>query len=248
LRIGGIVDVSTVDWYGNVTFMVFAAGCNFRCPYCQNSTLIPTDSGQEVGLDFIEQRVKANILLIDALGVTGGEPTLQPKALQEVYTLARKWRLKTVLDTNGSRPDVIKKLLSEGLVDHVALDVKAPLKPEDYRRVAGVKNSEKIVENVRKSLDLCIEHGVSLEIRTTVAPELSDGEEFIRDIAKAIKGKYNLFFLQQFNPLGDILDPKLKEHGFMSRQRLLDLASVALGEGLKEIYIKTHERGLERVG
>jgi len=247
LRIGGIVDVSTVDWYGNVTFMVFAAGCNFRCPYCQNSTLIPADSGQEVGLDFIDERIKANILLIDALGVTGGEPTLQPKALREVYGLARKWRLKTLLDTNGSRPDVIRELLSEGLVDHVALDVKAPLKPEDYSRVVGVKNSEKIVEDVMKSLDLCLEYGVSLEIRTTVAPGLSDGEEFITEIAKAIKEKYKLFFLQQFNPLGNILDPKLKERGFMSRQRLLDLASVAAGEGLKEIYIKTHERGLEKV-
>jgi len=248
LRIGGIVDVSTVDWYGNVAFMVFAAGCNFRCPYCQNSTLIPSDSGQEVGLDFIEERIKTNFLLIDTLGVTGGEPTLQPMVLREVYGLARKLRLKTLLDTNGSRPDVIRKLLSEDLVDHVALDVKAPLKSEDYSRIIGVKNCDKIVEDVMKSLDLCVECGVSLEIRTTVVPGLSDGEEFITEIARAIKGKYRLFFLQQFNPLGNILDPKLKERGFMSRQRLLDLASLAAGEGLKEIYIKTHEKGLEKVG
>ena len=240
------MDISTVDWYGNVTFMVFAAGCNFRCKYCQNSSLIPMDSGQEADLSLIEDRLKQNILLVEALGVTGGEPTLQPKALREVYSLARRWKLKTLLDTNGSRPDVIESLLSEGLVDHVALDIKAPLNPEAHCQVIGLKNCEKIVENVKRSLEICVEHSVSLEIRTTVAPRLSDEEEFIRDIARTIKGKYNRFFLQQFNPLTDVLDPELKARGFMSREKLLTLASVALGEGLKEVYIKTHENGLEK--
>jgi len=247
LRIGGIVEVSTVDWYGNVTFMVFAAGCNFRCQYCQNSSLLPMNSGQEASLDLIEERIKQNILLVEALGVTGGEPTLQPEALREVYALARRWKLRTLLDTNGSRPDVIESLLSEGLVDHVALDIKAPLNPEDHRRVIGMKNCEEIVKSVARSLEVCVEHGVSLEIRTTVVPGLSDGEEFIKDIARTIKGKYNLFFLQQFNPSGDILVPELKARGFMSRERLLTLAQVALREGLEEVYIKTQENGLEKV-
>lgn len=247
MRIGGIVDISTVDWYGNVTLMVFAAGCNYRCRYCQNSSLLPMDSGQEVGLEVIEERIRSNRLLLDALGVTGGEPTLQPEALREVYELARRWDLKTLLDTNGSRPEVIEGLLSDGLVDHVALDVKAPLNPEDYCRVIGLKNCEKVVERVARSLEVCVDHGVSLEIRTTVAPGLSDGEDFIREIARTVKGKSNLFFLQQFNPLTDVLDPDLKERGFTSREKLLDLASVALGEGLRGVYIKTQEKGLEKV-
>ncbi len=248
MRIGGIVDISTVDWYGNVTLMVFAAGCNFRCHYCQNSSLIPLDSGQEVGVEVIEERIRENRMLLDALGVTGGEPTLQPEALKEVYELARRWDLKTLLDTNGSRPRVIESLLSQGLVDHVALDIKAPLNPGDYCRVIGLRDCRRVVEAVERSLEVCVDYGVSLEIRTTVAPGLSDGEDFIREIARTIKGKYKVYFLQQFNPLTDVLDPELKERGFTSRETLLHLAQVAVVEGLTEVYIKTQEKGLERVG
>jgi len=80
LRIGGIVDMSTVDLYGNVSLVVFFAECNFRCPYCQNSGLISIDSGEEVDTELIRDRIRIGGKLLDAVVFTGGEPLLQPKA------------------------------------------------------------------------------------------------------------------------------------------------------------------------
>lgn len=247
LRIGGIVDTSTVDWYGNVTLMIFAAGCNFRCPYCQNSKLIPWDSGKEIGLETIEERLKDNIVLLDALGVSGGEPTLQPRQLEDVFSLARKHGLKSFLNTNGSRPEVIEDLVGKGLVDHVALDVKAPLLPHKYCRVIGLESCGAIVKNVRRSLDTCSSKNVSLEIRTTIVPGLTDEDDFVRMIAKEIGKKSTQYILQQFNPQAELLDPSLKQRGYTPREKLVSLASVALQENLQDVYIKTREEGLEKV-
>ncbi len=250
MRIGGIVDTSTVDWYGNVSMVVFFAGCNFRCPYCQNSGFIPTNSGEEVDLELIRRRISMNmspVPSLDAVVFTGGEPTLQPEVVLEASRLVREEGLKLMLDTNGSRSDVIEALLREGLVDRVALDVKAPLTPEDYEIAAGLRKCGGVVESIRRILELCTAYGVEVEARTTVAPGVSDGVDFIRRIARQIKGHSDVYYLQQFDNTGEVLSPKLKVQPPPSRGRLMELAEVALDEGLEEVYIKTRELGLERV-
>jgi len=91
-RLGGITDMSTVDWYGNVSMVVFFAGCNIRCPYCQNSGLLPFDSGEEVDLDYIEERLIIGmnpVPQLDAVVFTGGEPLLQPDAVIEAAELVK---------------------------------------------------------------------------------------------------------------------------------------------------------------
>ena len=247
MRIGGIVDTSTVDWYGNVTLMIFAAGCNFRCPYCQNSMLIPADSGKEVPMSSILERIETSRFLLDAVGVTGGEPTLQPRPLGQIYESAKSQSLKTMLDTNGSRPDVIQNLCEKALLDHIALDIKAPLDAAMHRPVIGVNNCADTVRRIRRSLDVAAEFGTSLEVRTTVVPGLTDEPIFIEDIAREVKDKTNLFYLQQFNPQAEILDPSLKTRGFPTRETLVQLAYVALKAGVKGVYVKTKETGLEEV-
>ncbi|MDP2899435.1 MAG: radical SAM protein, partial [Candidatus Bathyarchaeota archaeon] len=129
LRVGGITDMSTVDWYGNVSLVVFCAGCNYRCPYCQNSGLIPLDSGREIDIDLLRERFEANRLINDAVVFTGGEPVLQPDAVIEAAKLAKSRGLKVMLDSNGSVKENIDKVLRSGYVDRVALDVKAPINP-----------------------------------------------------------------------------------------------------------------------
>ena len=79
MRIGGIVDMSTIDWYGNVSLVVFFAGCNFRCPYCQNSSLLPLDSGQKVDTEYLRRRIEVGRDLLDAIVITGGNPFSSPK-------------------------------------------------------------------------------------------------------------------------------------------------------------------------
>lgn len=102
MRIGGIVDMSTVDWYGNVSLVIFFSGRNFRCPYCQNSGLIPLESGEEVDIELIGERIRIGRQLLDAVVFTGDEPLLQPKALMEAGELVKGFGLKLMIDTNGS--------------------------------------------------------------------------------------------------------------------------------------------------
>lgn len=248
MRIGGIVDMSTVDWYGNVSLVIFFSGCNFRCPYCQNSGLIPLDSGEDVDIELIRERIQVGRKLLDAVVFTGGEPLLQPKALMEAGGLVRDFGLKLMIDTNGSIPSSMEPLIMADLVDRVALDVKAPMTPEDYKRVAGLKvNGKTIVEGIKRTIDICEERGVTIEARTTIAPTISDGNEFVRRIASEITNHCDVYYLQQFDNTGEVLSPEIKALKPPSRKRMIELAEIAIQEGVKNVYIKTRKDGLERV-
>jgi pyruvate formate lyase activating enzyme len=247
MRIGGILDMSTIDWYGNVSLVVFFAGCNFRCPFCQNSSLLPLDSGQEVDADYIKQRIEVGRSLLDSVVISGGEPLLQADGIKKVAGIARELGLKLCLNTNGSVPSVMQSLLETGLIDRVALDIKAPFTQEDYSKVIGV-NRKEAYRNVEKTLDICNSNEVEIEVRTTVAPGISDDPDFIKKIASALEGRYDTFHLQQFDNLGDVLDPEFKFKPPPSRETMQKLAHVALAAGLKNVYIKTRKNGLERIG
>jgi len=249
MRLGGITDISTIDWYGNVSAVVFFAGCNFRCPYCQNSSLIPLNSGEEVDPEQLRHRIEINLSLLDAVVLTGGEPLLQQEAMMEAAEIVKGFGLKLMLDTNGSLPRAAEKLLDADLVERVALDIKAPLTAEDYSRVIDLpKLGSEMAEAVEHTLELCNSQGIEVEARTTVAPTLSDGTEFIRRIASGIRGRCSVYYLQQFDNTGDVLSPRLKELKPPSREAMVQLAEVALEEGVDGVYIKTREFGLERIG
>lgn len=249
MRLGGITDMSTVDWYGNVSLVVFFAGCNFRCPYCQNSGLIPVDSGEEIEIETLRRRIEINLNLLDAVVFTGGEPLLQAEGVMMAAKLVKSFGLKLMLDTNGSLHRIAERLLDAGLVDRVALDVKAPLTADDYGKVIGLPRlGAKMVEGVARTLELCNSRGVEVEARTTVAPTLSDDPEFIRRIASDIRGRCDVYYLQQFDNTGNVLSPHLKTLSPPSRETMIQLAEVALHEGVENVYIKTRETGLERIG
>ena len=240
--------MSTVDWYGNVSLVIFFSGCNFQCPYCQNSGLIPLESGEEVDIELISERIRIGRQLLDAVVFTGGEPLLQPKALMEAGELVKGFGLKLMIDTNGSIPSSIEPLLNADLVDRVALDVKAPMTPEDYKRVAGLRvDGKTVVEGIKRTIDICEEHGVTIEARTTIAPTLSDGNEFVRGIASHITNHCDVYYLQQFDNTGEVLSPEIKALEPPSRRRMIELAKIAIQEGVKNVYIKTRKNGLERV-
>jgi len=248
LRIGGIVDVSTVDWYGKVSMVVFFSGCNFRCPYCQNSRLISGEYGNELSLEALRGRVEEGLMLLDAVVFSGGEPLLQSDGLFEAAEMVKGLGLDVMIETNGSLPYVIEGLMERGLLDRVALDVKAPLEGEIYGRTIGLRDmGEAAVRGVRTTLELCRRFHVDVEARTTVVPTISDDPGFIRRIASEIKDRCATYQLQQFDNLGDILSPELKRLTPPGRSTLLRLAEEALREGLERVYIKTREYGLERV-
>lgn len=247
IRVGSLLDLSTIDWPNHITLMLFCAGCNFKCPFCMNATLMPANSGGEIGLDLVEERVMGNIGFLDAVGATGGEPGLQPEPIIELYRWVKKKNVKTFLNTNGSNPQLIERLLAENLLDHAAIDVKAPLRSEAYGKVIGLKRDVgRIVENVRRSLELCRKAGLSVETRTTIVPTLIEDERAIREIARVAKD-YGPYILQQFFPFEDVPDEKLRMVKPTSRDALIKLARSSLEEGAGEVYIRTRESGMERI-
>ena len=192
MKIGGLQKISLIDYPGRISAIVFTQGCNFRCPYCHNPELVdpaqygPILSEEEV-LSFLEKRRGK----LDAVTVTGGEPTLQPdldRFLQEIKGMG----YLTKIDTNGSNPDVLERLIRGRLVDYLAMDVKGPL--QKYERIANVKVK---TAKIRKSIELIMASGIEHEFRTTVVRSQLDNEDLI---ATATLLKKGLYVLQSFVP------------------------------------------------
>jgi pyruvate formate lyase activating enzyme len=219
IPIKGVEKLSVIDYPGKSCAVVFLAGCNFRCPYCQNPDLIkrpgslPDIKGEEV-LDFLRERRK----WLDGVSISGGEPCLQ-KGLPEFLRKVKEEGFLVKLDTNGSRPDMLERLLKEGLVDYIAMDIKAPL--EDYERVTGVKVKR---SDIKRSADIIMKSGVEYEFRTTVVPGLFRKGDMER-IGKWLEGAER-FFVQQFRP-GVTLDRSFQKGSAFSEKELDGLAVVA---------------------
>ncbi|MBL7118671.1 anaerobic ribonucleoside-triphosphate reductase activating protein [Candidatus Bathyarchaeota archaeon] len=249
IRLGGIVDVSTVDWVGRPTTMLFLAGCSFACPWCQNANLISPESGELVSVSKVEERISRNLGLIDGIGFSGGEPTLQGKPLAEISSWAKHKGLGVLLNTNGDNPRVIQDLLDMNLVDRVASDVKAPLEPDEYSKVIGKSPlyCDGVIRKIRKTVSLCNKKNIPIEIRTTIIPNLVDRPDQIRDISQDLKN-CERYILQQFVPNENVIDPRFRDLSPPNREHLLSLARIALGEGVKNVFIRSSSQGLEKVG
>jgi len=173
MNIGGFLPVSLSDYPGHVAAVVFTQGCNFRCPFCHNGNLIPLarPACDLLCEEEILKSVAARRGKLDAVVVSGGEPTLQPDLPEFLHEL-KKLGYAVKLDTNGSRPDVLESLLKSKLIDYVAMDIKAPL--PFYGRLAGVTID---VSAIRQSIELLSRGGIDHEFRTTeVRPLLDAGD------------------------------------------------------------------------
>ena len=168
MRIGGLERFTLTDFPGTPAAVIFTRGCNFRCPYCHNGSLLTSKPGsddalsEERVLSFLESRRGR----LSGVVVSGGEPTIQPD-LPQFLTLIREMRFAVKLDTNGSRPKMIETVVSEGLVDYIAMDVKAP--PELYPKLSGVPAD---TDAVMRSISLIASSGLPHLFRTTVPPGL----------------------------------------------------------------------------
>ncbi|MCX8204473.1 MAG: anaerobic ribonucleoside-triphosphate reductase activating protein [Candidatus Nezhaarchaeota archaeon] len=244
VRLGGILGLSTVDWPGRPCTVVFFAGCNFRCPFCQNSTLIPLDSGEVVDVGAVKERLRAGSVIVDAVHITGGEPTLQPLGLETLCRAAKEVGMDVGINTNGSNPHVLETLLKANLVDHVAIDVKAPLDLVSYAKATGV-DGDWALKQVERTLKLLGSSKVKLEVRTTVVPGLIDEEEVVSIISQL--PRYDYYVLSQFIPSEAVLDPSLRNTPATPRVKLVEIARKAIRRGAVNVYIRTREAGLEKI-
>ncbi|MDD3242652.1 MAG: anaerobic ribonucleoside-triphosphate reductase activating protein [Eubacteriales bacterium] len=164
MRIAGFLKQSFVDYPGQIAGVIFTAGCNYDCYYCHNRHILGGDAPQidPAGMwEFLEKRRG----LLDGVVVTGGEPCLHDD-LPELLARLRGMGFLVKLDTNGSRPEMVERVLAAGLVDHVAMDIKAPwAKYPQICRAAG--------DEPRRTLEVLRRSGVAWEARTTFAPELT---------------------------------------------------------------------------
>ena len=198
MKICGLQKTTLLDFPGHVAATVFTGGCNFRCPFCHNSDLLEHDAEaaftDEEVLKFLAKRRG----ILEGVAITGGEPTLQPD-LRDFILRVRELGYKIKLDTNGSRPDVLRALCEEGLIDYVAMDIKTC--KERYPVVAGIPSLR--MEDIIESVDFLKRGSVPYEFRTTVVRELHSAEDFVR-IGEWIAGCPR-YYLQNFVDSDNIL-------------------------------------------
>ena len=214
MLIGGLQKITLIDYPGRLAATVFLMGCNFRCPFCYNRELVlpaeikkyPKIPEKEF-FNFLKEKKK----FLEGVVLCGGEPTIN-KDLPRFCRKIKKLGFLVKLDTNGSNPEMLKKLINEKLIDYVAMDIKAPLGPNfqfpipnfqlnskfqisKYEKTAGVKVN---LEKIKESIELIKDSGIDYEFRTTIVPTIHTKEDIVeitKDISPAKK-----YFLQQFRP------------------------------------------------
>lgn len=198
MKIAGLQKMTLLDFPGKVACTVFLDGCNFRCPFCHNTPLLDGKAEafmtEEELFTFLQKR--KNIL--DGVCITGGEPTLQ-KDLPDFFRKIKDLGYAVKLDTNGYRPEILKSMVKQGLVDYVAMDIKNG--PAHYSQTAGIKID---IKKIEESINFLVNKKVDYEFRTTVVTPLHN-EQSLRDMAewltKTTGGKLiNALHLQAFMP------------------------------------------------
>jgi len=197
MLISGLQKLTLLDYPGKTAAIVFTYGCNFRCPYCHNALLVTEKIGETVPEDEVFAFLKKRKGILDAVCITGGEPTLQ-KDLKAFILKVREIGYSVKLDTNGTNPLLLDELLTEGLLDYVAMDIKNS--PERYGEATGVKAD---TDNIMKSISIIKEKAPDYEFRTTITKELHSENDII-SICEII-GKESKYFLQQFKDSGCLI-------------------------------------------
>lgn len=223
--IGGLQKFSLLDYPEHLSAIVFTQGCNFRCSFCYNPMLVLPKKARnkkdhslisEDGLfDFLKKRRGK----LDGIVITGGEPTIH-KDLPEFINKIKSLGFKIKLDTNGTNPVMLKKLIDNKLIDYVAMDIKAPI--QKYKKVT--KNSAHL-EKVKKSIKMILEGKLPYEFRTTVVPIFLEKED-IPKMGKMIKGA-RIWYLQQFKPDTDLIDKKFQKVKPYSDKELSEMMKIA---------------------
>ena len=212
LNIYGIQKLTLLDFPSKVACTLFTYGCNFRCPFCHNKSLVTDKCDEPIAyqeiIDFLNSRKK----MLDGICLTGGEPLINNE-VAEFFKDVRKLGLLIKLDTNGSFPEKLNELINEGLVDYVAMDIKNC--KDKYNETCGVKVN---IENIEKSVDIIMNSNLNYEFRTTIVSEFHDNES-IEKLGQWIKGA-KAYYLQNFVDNGNLVGKasgvsKEKMHEFL---------------------------------
>ena len=217
MLIKGLQKLTLLDYPGKMACTVFTAGCNFRCPFCHNASLVTNIDEERISEEEFFSFLQKRQGIIEGVCVTGGEPTLQPD-LKEFLKKIKDLGYSIKLDTNGYRPEVIKDVVNSGLVDYVAMDIKNS--QAKYALTCGLDNLD--IAKINESVQFLMSGAVDYEFRTTVVKELHT-EDDIQDIVSWIKGAKK-YFLQGFIDSGDLICTGYSGYDKTELQKLLNIA------------------------
>ncbi len=227
MNIAGVQKVTLLDYPGKVACEIFTQGCNFECPFCQNSSLIPITNTGEFSEEEIFEYLNLRKNILDGVVITGGEPTVQ-KDLKGFIKKIKDLGLLVKLDTNGGNPKVLQELIDEDLVDYVAMDIKNIF--NKYNITAGKKIN---LDNIKKSIEILKASKIDYEFRTTIIKEMHSLDDIVSICKLVGDAKY---YLQNFEDSENVLNHSL--HGF-SREELL-----FIDKYLKDLFPNVEIRAL----
>ncbi len=230
MEIGAVQKFSLIDYPGKVCAIVFTLGCNFRCPYCHNPELVlPELYSQSYSQDELFTFLEKRRGKLDAVSITGGEPTLHADVVPFIKRL-KEMDYLVKLDTNGSRPDVIQELIGRGYLDYIAMDVKAPL--SRYPDITRVPVSP---DDITASIEAVINSNIDYEFRTTVVRTLL-GEDDLLEIASVLLRGAKTYILQKFVP-SKLLNPSLADQPVFTEADLLKMKA-KLEKKIAAVFIR----------
>ena len=234
MRIGGLQKTSVIDFPGRLACTVFTVGCNFVCPFCHNKSLVDGKGIELIDENYFFEFLKKRKNILEGVCITGGEPTLQVE-LADFCRKIKAMGLAVKLDTNGSRPEVLEKLLAGGFLDMVAMDVKNCF--SKYRKTIQVESQKFKVESwVKKSIKMILESGLEYEFRTTVVPRMHNGDSLIQlaEELKELGGKETIWVLQKFRANENCLDKRYRKMKSFSDEEMEGFL-----RGAREVLPKT---------
>ena len=216
MNISGLQKTTLLDYPGHVAATIFLGGCNFRCPFCHNMNIVKGIETEIIENDEVMLFLNKRAGVLDGVCITGGEPTIYndlPDFIKRIKKIEKpngnKYLVK--LDTNGTNPEMLEKLLADELIDYIAMDIKAS--EEKYALVSGLSmrsdsNEEKeLINTIKKSIYIIMNSGIDYEFRTTIVSQFHD-EETVHGVGKLIKGA-KAHFLQSFTDSEYIEDHNL---------------------------------------
>ena len=216
MQFAGFQKLTLLDFPGKVACILFTMGCNFRCPFCHNASLVRAEEKPLITEEEVLAFLKKRQGILEGVCISGGEPLLYD-GLGEFIKKVKALGYSVKLDTNGSFPEKLKALVHEGLVDYVAMDIKSSLL--NYDKVAGI-NAD--IDKIKESISFLMSDAVDYEFRTTLVKELHCAED-MENIGIMIKGAKR-YFLQNFKDSGDVLSSNMSP---LTEDELAEMQTIA---------------------
>lgn len=219
MTFGGIEKLTLIDFPGKVSCVVYTIGCNFRCPYCHNPALVDETIETRIPEEEVFALLERKEGILDGVVITGGEPTMHGDDLLHFMAEVQKRGFMVKLDTNGTNPTLLRKAMDRGLLDYIAMDIKAPLS----KYSATVARPVDIVA-IEQSIKMIIASPIQYEFRTTVVKSMLSPED-IEQIGREIRGAKR-YYLQKFVSSNLLLNPQFRKKTTYSEEELKTLQEI----------------------